>query len=635
MRDNREKRDKRSQITRRDFIGGVSVAVGGYSLFGAGGALGATSTMAPVTGKAVYPPLLTGMRGAHAGSFEAAHAHIQGQRWQATPLGEHYDLVVVGAGISGLTAAYLYRKQVKPDARILVLDNHDDFGGHAKRNEFSLGSRASDKQTIIGFGGTMFMEAPSTYPQVAKEVVRDLGVDSSAYARYHEHDLFASLNMQRCSFFDKETFGADFLVPRSENDEPVLNGSPLGEATQSEFKRLFANQTNYLQGKTANEQRQILQSYSYAQYLKEFGGFSDTVLNYYQRRSHGVWGIGCDALPALMAWTSDYPGFAGIDPGIPDSFFGPADDSIFHFPDGNASIARLLVRKMIPAAAAGDSMEDIVTADFSYDQLDLPDNPTRIRLNSTVVRMAHHQGKLSNPVELDYINGAKASTITADKVIWAGYQAMVPHICPDVSVDQAMALKSCERAPLVYTNVLIRNWESLARLNLYNAYCPGSFFQFFRITFPVSIGDYQFAQSPEAPVILHLQHIPTQPGLPAAEQFRAGRRTLLQMPFSTFENNVRDQLGRVLGPGGFDPAEDILAITVNRWPHGYAYSAMPDTGEVVWWPELWEGDNRPWEASRQPLGNIAFAGTDAASNAMTEAAMEEAARAVRSLAGGS
>ncbi|MEM6582384.1 MAG: NAD(P)-binding protein [Pseudomonadota bacterium] len=331
--------DKSSQlgmlrpIRRRDFIGGMSVALAGASLVGSGKSF-SLAQLSELSDAGHYPPALTGMRGAHAGSFEAAHGHVQGQRWQAKLLGEHYDLVVVGAGISGLTAAYLYRKQVKPDARILILDNHDDFGGHAKRNEFSIGSPAqvagaSSDQKLIGFGGTMFMEAPSTYPQVAKDVVRDLGIDSAAYARYHQEDLFSSLAMRPCSFFDKETFGTDFLVPRGDNDEPLLGGSPLDKATQAEFTRLFADETNYLKGKTAQEQRQILQSYSYAQYLKAFGGFDDTVLNYYQRRTHGVWGIGCDALPALMAWASDYPGFTGTDPGIPESLLGESDGAIF------------------------------------------------------------------------------------------------------------------------------------------------------------------------------------------------------------------------------------------------------------------------------------------------------------------
>ena len=132
------------------------------------------------------------------------------------------------------------------------------------------------------------------------------------------------------------------------------------------------------------------------------------------------------------------------------------------------------------------------------------------------------------------------------------------------------------------------------------------------------------------PVILHLQHIPVTAGAPAPIQFRQGRQALLQTPFEVFERNVRDQLDRMLGPGGFDAATDIAGITVNRWPHGYAYSTDPSSNDIAWWPEFWPHETKPWEEARHRIGNIAIAGTDASSNAMTESAIEEAYRAVHS-----
>ena len=125
------------------------------------------------------------MRGSHPGSFEAAHASIEGMRWEPERTREHYDLVVVGAGISGLSAAYIYRRDVDPDARVLILDNHDDFGGHAKRNEFTL-----DGKTYIGYGGTMYMVAPGGYPDVAKQVIRELGIETSRNAEFYHKDIF-------------------------------------------------------------------------------------------------------------------------------------------------------------------------------------------------------------------------------------------------------------------------------------------------------------------------------------------------------------------------------------------------------------------------------------------------------------
>jgi len=343
----------------------------------------------------------------------------------------------------------------------------------------------------------------------------------------------------------------------------------------------------------------------------------------------GYWAIGADALPAWVAWLDGRPGFGGMDVGYRRA---SGDEEVnFRFQDGNASVARLLVRKLVPGVASGDSIESIVTARFDYSALDRPENPARIRLNSTVVDLRHRGPGLDGDVDVTYVSGSEAHTVSAARVVWAGYHALLPHVCPDLPESQAAADRASVRAPLVYTNVLIRNWQSLARLGVQRFYCPGSFFPTVMFTHPVSYGDYRFSLSPDEPVILHLQHVPLAPGLPAPEQFRAGRRFLLETPFETFERNIRDQLGRMLGPGGFDPAGDIAGITVNRWPHGYAYSVDAESGDVAWSPELWHHEERPWVAARQRLGNIAFAGTDAASDAMTESAIEQAHRAVHSL----
>jgi len=609
-------------ISRRDFLNGISVAIGA-SLLPACGRNDGPIADPPAP---YYPPAETGLRGSHAGSFEVAHATVQGQHWAAEKTDEHYDLVVVGAGISGLSAVYIYRRDVNPNARILILDNHDDFGGHANRNEFTLGGR-----TFIGYGGTMLIEAPKTYPTTAKQVIRELGIDFDRHSEsYHEY-LFASHGAGRASFLDQETFGADFLATGEHGLSESIDDMPLSISAKAELERLFADEEDYLAGMTTVERRAVLESHSWRDYLEKFAGIGEEVLAFVQKWPHGVWVIGADALPAWMARNEGYTGFAGMDLGRDDENGGEEDGGGFYFPDGNASIARLLVRKLIPEVASGSSIEDIVTARFDYSRIDQPENLTRIRLSSTVVGLRHQDGKLDADVDVTYVSGDNGRTVTANKVVWAGYHAMLPHICPDLPEDQVAALGTSVRAPLVYTNVLIRNWRSLVNLGLQRAYCPGSFFHTVMFTHPVSMGDYRFSQSPDEPVVLHLQHIPLAPGLPAPEQFRAGRQALLETAFETFERNVRDQLGRMLGPGGFDAARDIAGITVNRWPHGYAYSVDAQSGDVAWSPKNWRHEHRPWVTARQRVGNIAFAGTDAASNAMTESAIEEAHRAVHSL----
>lgn len=607
-------------ISRRDFLNGVGVAIGASLLPGCGRA---SDPLANISGHA-YPPAATGMRGAHPGSFEIAHAAAQGRRWTPGPASEEYDLVVVGAGISGLTAAYVYRRDIDPGARILVLDNHDDFGGHAKRNEFTL-----DGREFIGYGGTMLIEAPGTYPQVSKQVIRELGIDVSRRAESHHDELFSSLGMGPGSFFDRETFGADYLASGGFGYTDAFRNAPLSQAARQQLKRLYADKDDYLAGMSPAARREVLEAHSWREYLARYAGIGEEALRYVQKWSHGVWAIGADAMPAWMAWLDDYPGFAGMDIGY--DVGGEGDEEYFRFPDGNATVARLLVRQLVPGVASGSSMDDIVTAKFDYSLLDREKQGTRIRLNSTVVDLQHRAGALDGRVDVTYVQGGEARTVLADRVIWAGYHAMLPHICPDVPAAQGEALSASVRAPLVYTNVLIRNWRALAELGVDRLYCPGSFFHNVTFTHAVSFGDYRFSTSPDDPVVLHLNHVPLQPGLPAAEQFRAGRQALLETRFETFERNVRDQLGRMLAPGGFDPARDIKGITVNRWPHGYAYSVDKPSGDVAWWPEWWPHEQRPWIDARQRIGNIAFAGTDAAANAMTESAIEEAHRAVHSL----
>ena len=197
-------------ITRRDFLNGVALTAGAAML--PSDLLAAADMQAGREQSSdYYPPALTGLRGSHPGSFDAAHSLRDGTFWEqaGTPVdtGESYDLVVVGGGISGLSAAHFFRKAAGSKARVLVLDNHDDFGGHAKRNEFHPGQR-----TLLGFGGTFSIESPAPYSAVAKGLIEELGIDVPSYSRYVNRGLYRSFGLGPKVFFDKETFGADKLV---------------------------------------------------------------------------------------------------------------------------------------------------------------------------------------------------------------------------------------------------------------------------------------------------------------------------------------------------------------------------------------------------------------------------------------
>ena len=592
-------------ISRRDFLNGVSVAVGASVLPGTTSAQDVGAQDVP----GYYPPGLSGLRGSHPGSFEAAHSVRDGASFSAQDLGEQYDLVVVGAGISGLSAAYFYQQEMGHDAKILILDNHDDFGGHAKRNEFEI-----DGKNIIGYGGTMLIEAPSGYPENAKRLIKELGIDTDRFYDYFDQELFASLGLQRGLFFDKETFGADHLAVGSMIDPEMFAESPLSAEGKADLLRLFKDERHYLDDVPPAKRAAFLANMDYQTYLSERAGMGDEALKVMLSAARGVWAVNIDAYPADAAWSGGYPGFGDLNLRA-ESYRRESDHeepNIFHFPDGNATIARLLVRKMIPAVAAGSTMEDVVAARFDYRQLDQPKSPVRVRLNSTVVRAQHANDDLSKPVTVSYFRDGKVRSVQAAKVVMACYNAIIPHICPEMPVKQKTALSNCVRAPLVYTNVLIRNWRSFAKLGVSRINCPGGYHSGVTLDYPVSLGGYDFAKTPDDPIVLHLTRVPGQPGLSANEQFTAGKRDLLATSFETFERNIRDQLSRILAPGGFDAARDIAGITVNRWPHGYAYGYDPESDRVAFEPSRWPA-------------------TDAASNAMTESAIEEAHRAVNDL----
>ena len=250
------------------------------------------------------------MRGSHAGSFEAAHRLRDG-----APLGqaegpvERYDLVIVGGGISGLAAAAFYRA-AKPEARVLILDNHDDFGGHAKRNEFSLQGR-----TELMNGGTWAIDSPRPYSVVASGLMRQLGVDPVALeARCAKKHFYGLLGLGRGVFFDRETFGADRLVvgAAAKPWRELLKDAPLASSVKDDIARIYEARIDYLPGLSSDEKKARLARMSYADYLTKTIKADPGVLPYFQKMTHEEWGVGIEAVGALEVWPFDFPGFQGL-----------------------------------------------------------------------------------------------------------------------------------------------------------------------------------------------------------------------------------------------------------------------------------------------------------------------------------
>jgi spermidine dehydrogenase len=285
------------------------------------------------------------------------------------------------------------------------------------------------------------------------------------------------------------------------------------------------------------------------------------------------------------------------------------------------------VRKLIPAAIPGDSTNDVVLAKADYSKLDQSSSPVRIRLNSTVVKVNHvGDPAAAKEIEVTYFTEKKVKTVRAANCILACWHVVIPYIAQELPDGQKEALASSQKVPLLYSNVLLRNWTAFQKLSANMIYAPGMYFTAANLDLPVSTGGYECTKKPDEPIVVHMMKAACKPGRPAREQHKLGRIQLYMTAFETYERNIREQLSRMLAGGGFDPARDIVEITVNRWPHGYSYeyNSLFDT--------FWlEGGEFPCVVARKPFGRIAIANCDADAYAYTDCAIDQAYRAVGEL----
>lgn len=598
----------------------------------AGTSLSPLELFAKMQAAGIYPPALTGMRGSHTGSFEVAHALAWTGNEFPIPKNQTddtYDLVVVGAGISGLAAACLYRQRTSPDAKILLLDNHDDFGGHAKRNEFEV-----DGRKLICYGGSQSIDTPGHYSAVATQMLKDLGIVTERFYDYYDQEYFSKRNLGRGLYFSKQQYGSDVTAPDvmrgfgaegGGNIEESVGRYPVTEASKAAFLRLLGEERDYLPDMSRDEKIALLRRISYTDFLQQHAGMPKEVTDILRDGIRGFWGVGWDSLSALEGFRLGMPCTAQLGIGeLTNEPPGRDEPYIFHFPDGNAGVARSLVRQLLPEALPGSTMEDLVLARLDYELLDRPTSKVRIRLNSTAVDVRHtSDGKLT---EVTYVQHGKSFRTRGKHSILACYNNIIPHICAEVPEKQKDAIAFASKVPLVYISIAVRNWQAFAKLGYHSISIPKpDLMHSFVMDFPVSMGGYSYTQGPDQPTVIHGTFVPAYPdeGLSAREQHTRGRRELYEMSFDDFERRIMRQLNGALAPGGFDADRDIAAITVNRWPHGYAYEYNEFSD-----PPGMNRENGPHIAGRAQIGRISIANSDAQAYAYVNGAIDAADRAV-------
>ena len=609
-------------ITRRDFVQGAAVAAGAVLQAGAVGASGGANASAGAQRMTIanYPPVKTGMRGSHPGAYEIAHALARDGAKFREPKSteEHYDLIVVGAGISGLAAAHYYQKRFGADSKILFLENHDDFGGHAKRNEFHQSG-----EMVLSLGGTHNLEWWS-FSKTVNAFMQEHGVDCKGMRKQMEFAYGRDAPNSPAMWFDETTYGVNRLVTNFNLSAKLttedIDKIPISDPGRDSLKRFYDSAPS-LEDWTEAEAEDLLSSISYPDFLRQYGGLTEDAVQLFDKEEHGSWGLEMRAISAAEAMWEGYPGahLFGED-WSEDSFGYP----VAMWPDGNASLVRLMVAKLVPQSAPNATAENVAMTQFDYSALDRENTNVRLRLNSTVVGV----NNTDQGVSVTYASSeGELKQVSARHSVLACYHSIIPHLCPAMSDTQKAALKYQVKVPMILTNVLLRNSQALDKLGVDAVSCPGRLHARLFLFKGLHTGGYKRSDTADEAVSLVFwgSVSPPEDAVDIRSQLRGSRQKLLELSFEDFEREVRTVLDGLLGPAGFDVAEDILAITVNRWPHGYAYEYMQ-----LWDPE-WESGEAPHEIARQPFGSITIANADAGASAYTHVAIDQAYRAVADL----
>ena len=616
-----------STITRRDFVYGSSLLVG-VALTGCGKNNGVTpspqSDFAFDVGDGWYGP---GGIGDYANShgntpelIETAHqiraGRFNNETAQAIDSGEEYDLVIVGGGFSGLSAAYHFNR-LNPSGRVLVLDNHPIFGGEAKRNDFDVnGVHLSGPQGSNDFAIRAATGEPDDYFS-ALNIPREfqyaepggsaagmrIALDNYAYLHWDEDKIDVG------HFFR----GAD--KPWAKDVwQTGLATTPWSDEVQQAFARVRSIETEEKAGRDTDR---WLDSITMKSYYEDELGLPPEVTSFYDPIMASIIGLGCDALSAYWGHYFDMPGFK-----VPVR----SNETVLHsFPGGNAGIARHFVKRLIPDAINGSAFEDVLFGKIAFGELDREGKPVRIRLNSTAVRV-EHEGKIQEAerVRITYARNGQQHQLRARAVVMASGGWVNRHVLKDLPDEYHRAYEAFTHSPVLVANVALTNWRFLERLGVSAAIWSGGFGFTCNIRRPMIVGGKSQPLHPDEPIVLTFYAPIFKPGLERKEQGIVGRAELLGTSFTDYERQIREQMTTMFSAGGFDPANDIAGIVLNRWGHAYV---NPGPGFRFGA----NGNPAPPDVIREPFGRIAMGHSELRGHQYWSGAADEGGRAVEAL----
>lgn len=644
----------KNKITRRDFLNGTLIGTGallmGSDLIKMAQAAEAEGAVLPA-GSPYYPPSWTGLRGSHNGSFERAHELAMGGRedWGGVAeTGEDYDLVVVGGGASGLAAAYFYQQTKDWNAKILILDNHDDFGGHARRNEFESGGKMR-----MTYAGSQGFDNVSNWPKEMWTLMEELGIDLERFeTETYDHSWFKRHGLNGGVYLDAKTWGSDHMMvgdlggmgpvmpglgKGSQDIEALFATTPLPDEAKKELVKLYKEDGSFNVIKKFDELDPNYDDYPYDKFLRQFWGIKHpATFQFLRKLPTDENGVGAEVLSMSEAIGGEMPGCVKL-----GKKYGMIEDDepgdpgyAHHFPDGNSGFCRSVVHALIPEIAPDvgeiETAADLVMAKFDYSVLDDPENDTRIRLSSTAIEVKH-EGPVESAekVAVTYIFDGTPRRVRASNVIMACWNMIVPHVCRDLPEPQKEALSSNVKIPYVFANVMVKNWQAIKKSGVGATYCPTAYFHLMQCEYPVNMGGYEVTEDASEPMPITLIRVPVpdELGMAPRDQFREGRGELLTTEFSDFETEVKDQLNGMYGASGFDADRDIESLAINRWSHGYSYTYFNlfDKGQTL--------EDGPHVLARKQFGRIAIANSDAGANSWLDVGVVQGLRAVRELTG--